>query len=69
MPSQLSILILEDQPMYIDILSLQLLQDNVEPKITQVATRDPYLKALNCSKFDAIISDYVLPDIDEAKLP
>ena len=64
MPAQLHILILEDQPMYNDILSLRLLEDNVEAAVTQVDNREAFLKALNSSEFDAVISDYVLPDIN-----
>jgi len=60
----LRILILEDQPEYVDILALRLQEDDVEAKITLVGARDDYLKALNSSKFDAIISDYNLPDIN-----
>lgn len=63
-PAQLRILFLEDQPEYNKFLSALLLNNHVESVITHVDTRDTYFKTLTTSAFDAIISDYLLPDLN-----
>jgi PAS domain S-box-containing protein len=58
------ILILEDDPAGIRLVSRKLEIANTSLSIRSARSRAPFLEALGSDKFDCLILDYSLPDID-----
>jgi PAS domain S-box-containing protein len=58
------ILHLEDQPLDVTLVQEALEQEGLDCRIQAVATRDEFVKALEATHFDVILSDFALPSFD-----
>jgi PAS domain S-box-containing protein len=59
---QMRILLVDDEPAYLNLASIYLERSGFSVKTTSSATEA--FKELDCNRFDAIISDYLMPDMD-----
>ncbi|RPI04971.1 MAG: response regulator, partial [Ignavibacteriae bacterium] len=64
MSTALSILLLEDDPSSIRLFDRKIQSAPVEMKVKDVRNKESFLRELETPRFDCIVIDYTLPDIN-----
>jgi len=64
MKAPIRVLILEDQPLDVELLCARLEAEGFKPETTCVSERREFEAALTSKEFDVILSDYSLPQFD-----